>query len=239
MEIRMGKSITNNFISFAEVDTVKSEWLTAFFKECGYQSDYPIHLTYLKGDVVNAFAAPGGQIVVYEDMLQLTENSNELAGLLAHELAHVNQRHSMKNLARSLSSYLVLSVLTGDVGGISGVILENANNLNEMANSRSFEKEADEVGLEYMFDNNIDPKGMVSLFENLLGYSSEMTDSLSTFPNLDSLSIKPKEEYMAILSSHPTSKQRIDYLSEEINKEIFQVKVNAKRDSLWQLMKKN
>lgn len=239
VEITMGESIANNFIAMADVDTLKSEWLTAFFESCNYTSEYPVELTYLQGDVVNAFAAPGGQIVVYEDMLQLTENSNELAGLLAHELAHVNQRHSMKTLARSFSSYLVLSVLTGDVGGISGVILEQANSIKEMANSRSFEREADELGLGYMIDNQIDPNGMVQLFENLLAYSTDATDSLSFIPQLDSLSYLPKEDYLAILSSHPTSEQRITYLNEQLKSIQFVVGNNSKRDSLWQLLKTN
>ena len=241
IEINMGKSIANNFIALAEIDTLKSEWLNEFFETCNYASDYPIELTYLKGDVVNAFAAPGGQIVVYEDMLQLTENADELAGLLAHELAHVNQRHSMKNLAKSLSSYLILSVITGDVGGISGLILEQANNVKEMANSRTFEREADEKGLDYMKESRIDPNGMVQLFENLLAYSESPLDSLSisSFPALDSLQYLPKEEYLEILSSHPTSQQRITYLTERISSEQFTIEANTRRDSLWQLLKAN
>ena len=241
MEIKMGKSIANNFTSMAEIDTLKSEWLNDFFEECDYESDYPIELTYLKGDVVNAFAAPGGQIVVYEDMLQLTENPDELAGLLAHELAHVNQRHSMKSLAKSLSAYLILSVITGDVGGISGLILEQANNVKEMANSRTYEREADEKGLGYMVESHIDPNGMVQLFENLLAYSENPLDSLtlSTFPALDSLQYLPTEEYLEILSSHPTSQQRITYLTEIIIAEEFTIEINTRRDSLWQLLKEN
>jgi len=243
VEINMGKSIANNFISMAEVDTAKSEQLQAFFTACGYTSDYPVHLTYLTGDVVNAFAAPGGQIVVYEDMLQLTESSDELAGLLAHELAHVNQRHSMKNLAKSLSSYLVFSVLTGDVAGISGVILENANNISEMANSRAFEREADEVGLQYMMDNQVNPQGMVGLFEQLLGYSSEQKDSLlaETETILDSLPNVPKniDKYLEILSTHPTSEQRIEYLTALLQEKNYQVEESVARDSLWLLLKDN
>lgn len=241
IEINMGKSVANNFTSLAEIDTLKSEWLNDFFEECAYTSEYPIQLTYLKGDVVNAFAAPGGQIVVYEDMLQLTESPDELAGLLAHELAHVNQRHSMKSLAKSLSGYLVLSVITGDVGGISGLILEQANNIKEMANSRSYEREADEIGVDYMKERNIDPNGMVHLFENLLKYSENPSDSvsISTLPTLDSLQYVDKEEYLEILSSHPTSQQRIAYLTEKITSEHFTIEANTKRDSLWQLLKEN
>lgn len=230
VEIQIGETAMNQFLLFGDVDTAKTETLQAFFEECAYSSNYDISTTYINGNMVNAFAAPGGKIVVYDEIIALTECYDELAGLLAHELAHVNQRHSMKILARSVSGYLVFSALTGDVAGASGIFLEQANQIGELSHSRSFEKEADKVGLNYMQEAGIDGNGMVKLFEHFMAYYEE---------ELDSAGVTKVIGNIEFLSTHPSSQSRVKYLQEEVGRMEFKETQHQKLDSLWRELKDN
>ena len=229
MEIMLGKSVANNLINYSEVDEEKSNLLNQFFELCEFESDYPIQLTYLDSDVTNAMAAPGGQIIVYDGIVELTDNYEELAGLLAHELAHVNERHSLIALARASSSFLVLSAITGDVAGISGVLMEQAKQLHELANSRSAEKEADELGLYYLSKSQINPQGMVGLFDALKRASPKVFS--------DSTSVMREVENIDFFSTHPATEKRIDNLSDRIKEMNVDVVYRPRLDSLWLLMK--
>jgi len=203
VETKVGEVMYDKMASFISVDEAKSAKLLEFFEACGFESDYPIRIDYATNDMVNAFAIPGGQIVVFEGILNEMESWEELAALLGHELAHVNQRHSFQQMARSVSSYLLLSVLTGDVARASSVFLEQASQINEMANSRIHEKEADVVGLEYLKDNNIRPRAMKDLFKRLMDTSEVAEGELAST--------------MEFLSTHPLSSKRIEYIQEIID----------------------
>lgn len=227
VEKQIGESSFSQFTSFSDIDTAKSKLLNEFYQVCGYQSEYDVTLTCLDERMVNAFALPGGHIVVYDEIIEMTDCYTQLAALLAHELAHVNLRHSMKQLARSVSGYLVFSVLTGDIAGSSSVILEQAKNLNELSNSRKYENESDSEGLQYMMQSQIDPRGMVELFEKLLAYDSEL---------LDSITRSEKFEYLEFLSTHPTVNNRLDDLNEKIKNSAFTIEESYELDSLWHLL---
>ncbi len=205
VETKVGEVMYNNMSYIIDKDDAKSDLLLEFFDACGFQSDYNIRIDYSKNNMVNAFAVPGGQIVVFEGLIRQTECWDELAALMGHELAHVNERHSFKQLARSITGYLLLSVLTGDVAGVSSVILENASAINDMANSRKHEKEADMVGLEYLKQSKIRPQAMIDLFKRLMEESGEeeITEEIGS-----------SLEY---LSTHPLTTNRMDYIRDWID----------------------
>jgi len=201
VEINIGNSVINRLRPGIGSDhEAKSQKLQEFFDALDFAHEYPIEMHYIESDMVNAFAAPGGQIVVFEGLVERMESWEELAGLLAHELSHVEQRHSMKTLARSAASYGIISVLTGDVGGLSTIILENANQMNELSNSRDYEREADVVGLSLLRDAKINPSGMVDLFKRL---NTEMEIDVGNA--------------LELFSTHPLTKDRINYLNEIIS----------------------
>ena len=232
VEVKAGEVIYRNMSYMVDKDSVKSEMLLEFFDLCGFESDYPIRIDYSDSDIVNAFALPGGQIVIYKGLVDKTECWDELAALMAHELAHVNQRHSFKQLARSVSSYLILSVLTGDVAGASSVILENANTLNQMANSRIHEKEADITGLAYLKTSKIRPKAMMDLFERLM-MANTLPEEIEKYKD-------KAESNLEFLSSHPLTQHRIDYIEELIDgDDAFDYRaVNIERAQvLWEALK--
>lgn len=207
VEVKVGNAMVKNTISLFTVDTLQSEKLQSFYAACGFESEYPIRISYIADDMVNAFAAPGGQIMVFEGLIERTESWEELAALMGHELAHVNQRHSFQQLTRSVASYLLISVMTGDIGGASSILLEQANNVREMANSRNHEKEADIVGLVYLKEIGIRPSAMMDLFKRLME-ESELPDDL--LPD-------KMEKTLEFLSTHPLTKNRIKYIQEIID----------------------
>jgi Zn-dependent protease with chaperone function len=200
-EVFIGNKLSNNIFMTLDIDAEKSSQLMSFYHECNYKSKYPIQIYYSNSKVVNAFAIPGGKIVVFKGIIDEMESYEELAGLIGHELAHVEKRHSLIQIANQLSTYLLVSALTSDVSGISATILENSINFNHLKNSRDFEKEADLWALEQMKINKINQKGMSKLFERIMNENDNLGGSIV---NLE------------FLSSHPLTSKRINYINKSI-----------------------
>ncbi len=142
--------------------------------------------------IVNAFALPGGRIVLYRGILQLLETEDELLGLLAHELGHVHHRHGMRHVARKAVLGFVFATLFGEASGIAAVLIDNGAVLVELAYGRKEEEAADVFALQAMQRAGLDAHGLVSLFEKL--------DGIETI------------EIPEILSTHPTTSSRIESL---------------------------
>lgn len=117
--------------------------------------------------IVNAFAVPGGHIVVLRGLLEESRRPEELAGVLAHEMEHVLQRHSTKAIVQHVSTGLLLAALTGDVTGPMAYGLESARVLGQLRYSRGAEEEADREGMKLLIAAGLDPQGMVDFFEGL------------------------------------------------------------------------
>lgn len=180
----LGEYVYEQLSENMEIDSFETVLVNEYAQKINFNTSYPIKIHVVKGDMVNAFALPGGHVIVYEGILKKMQHKEELAALLAHEVSHVNHRHSMKSIAKTLSSYLFLSIITSDVNGMTDVIVSNADMFNSLTYSRSLEKEADTEGLKILYDNKIDQRGFVYLFETLekedeMGMSIEL---LSTHP---------------------------------------------------------
>lgn len=145
-----------------------------------------------KDDTVNAFALPGGIIVVNSALLLNTDSAEELAGVLAHEVQHVEGRHSLKSMLNSLGFATVLLVVLGDVSASTAVIVHQIGNLYF---SRDVEEEADEQGFHALVNAGITPAGMISFFQKLQEESGEA-----------------KGGSLAWLSTHPETLERIEKL---------------------------
>lgn len=119
----------------------------------------------------NAFALPGGHVIVTTGMLELTEKPEELLGVLSHELAHVTKRHGLHQLISSAGPLLVFRVFLGGGGSGVGAAFGQASELLVMSSfSKEHEAEADEVGWRSMAAANIDPRGMTRMFLKLKSY---------------------------------------------------------------------
>lgn len=199
------------------VDAKKTKVLNLFAKELKLRNTKKLNFTVIDSDIMNAFALPDGSIVVYTGIIDSMKNYEELAGLIGHEVAHINHRHSMKMLCRNLSGYLFISTVLGDANGVMAILGENVNTLQSLSFSREFEHEADVEGFKIVTSNGINPKGMVVLFNRL------QKESHIVMPEF--------------LSSHPVTADRIRYIDKMIKTEYFQSRENAKLQGLFQQMK--
>lgn len=115
-------------------------------------------------DSVNAFAMPGGVIVVHTGLLRQAASPGELAGVLAHEVQHVEQRHSLRQLIASLGWGALVGVTIGDISAVAAMLAHQAG---AMYFSRDMEEQADRLGLQALQRARIAPDGMLSFFDKL------------------------------------------------------------------------
>lgn len=199
-------SFTKDFIEYEIIDTIKSNIVQEFADSLQLSNTKPLHFYVIESDMVNAFALPDGTIIIFSGIIDKMEDYSELAGLIAHETAHINNRHSIKMLCRNLSGYIFISAVLSDVNGIMAIIGDNIHNLQYLSYSRKFENEADTEGLSILISNNINPQGMTNLFKRL--------QSNSEF------------EIPEIISTHPHTNDRIEYISDIISNISFSIKEN-------------
>lgn len=126
-------------------------------------------LLFRKADQIgpNAFALPGGTVVVTDALVEDFGNPDIIAGILGHELAHVSERHSLHQLYRSLSIYVLVALVAGDVGPILEDVLLEGSALASLAYSREHEAAADIIGVKTAYAAGYDPAALADFFEAL------------------------------------------------------------------------
>lgn len=151
-------------------------------------SPYRVTLSVVDSPAMNAFAAPGGQVVVLRGLLERATSPEQLAGVLAHELQHVYQRHSTRALLEQTAGMLLLTALSGDLSGGLAWGLQGAQTMGSLHYSRTHEEEADIEGLRMMQAAHLDSAPMIAFYETLQkaeqGHAGP-PDFLSTHPNMD------------------------------------------------------
>ncbi len=160
-------------------------------------SPYTFHVEVVESGVVNAFALPGGYLVVYSGLLKKAESAEEVAGVLAHEVNHVLKRHGMERIVKTIGLAAVVTILTGNQQGLAGIIQELGIELATLKFGREQETEADVEGLRLLHRARIPGDGMVAFFERLAKQDGQQID---------------------ILSSHPVSEGRAERLKAEIGR---------------------
>jgi Zn-dependent protease with chaperone function len=174
-------------------------------------------ITVLNSPVQNAFALPGGKIIIFSGLLLQADGPDEVAGILAHEIIHVENRHSMKQIVRNLGLVTLLNVFLGNIEGAAGVIISAGSELLTLGYSRSMEKEADTEGFKLLDRSGIDGLGMIRFFEKL---------------SKDEKTPGPLE----LLSTHPMSEKRAVFLSQL--KEKYKADKFVPFDINWNRVKK-
>ena len=149
-------------------------------------SPYRITLSVVDNPAVNAFAAPGGQVVILRGLLEQTSSPEQLAGVLAHELQHVYQRHTTRAIIEQGAGTLLLSAISGDVSGGLAWGLEGARTMGALHYSRAHEAEADSEGLRMMQRAHLDPAAMIAF------YGAMQKDEQNHARPLDFLSTHPE-----------------------------------------------
>lgn len=158
--------------------------------------DYDFKFYVVKDDEVNAFALPGGHVIINTGLIEKSASHEEVAGVIAHELQHVYQRHGLEKIVNRLGISFTLMMLLGDIGSVVDAV---GGELISLKFSRDEESEADRLGLELMYKAGVEPKGMVDFFKKL----NDINKDMSNLPE--------------IISTHPSTKQRIKDLEEMVN----------------------
>lgn len=153
-------------------------------------SHYEFKVFVINSPIFNAFALPGGNIIVFSGLLEKMESPESLAAVLAHEMQHIKKRHVTKRVIEDSSTGVMLSAVSGDVTGSMLYGMKIARTLATLSYSRQDEEEADAEGIKMMIAANLDPEAMVSFFQT----------------------IKEKNVRLKIpqyISTHPDTEQRI------------------------------
>ncbi len=174
-EVRMGREAAAEVDRQAKFidDPIITEYVNRVGQNIVLHSDakVPFTIKVIDSDEVNAFALPGGFFYVNKGLLLAADNEAELAGVMAHEIAHVAARHAVENQAKaSLLEYAALGASIF-LGGIPGLIYQNTAGIGLlgifMKFSRGAEEEADKLGVQYMYAAGYDPGAMATMFEKL------------------------------------------------------------------------
>ena len=174
-EVRLGREAAaevDRQAKFIE-DPVITEYVNRVGQNIVLHSDakVPFTIKVIDSDEVNAFALPGGFFYVNKGLLLAADNEAELAGVMAHEIAHVAARHAVENQTKAnLLEYAALGASIF-LGGIPGMIYQNTAGIGLlglfMKFSRGAEEEADKLGVQYMYAAGYDPGAMATMFEKL------------------------------------------------------------------------
>jgi len=165
-------------------DKAIQEYVNTVAQRIAQKSDLkiPLHVSVLQSREINAFALPGGYLFIQRGLLEAADDESELAGVIAHEMAHDAARHANKLMKRATiasifyqAAQVAALILTGGVAGIGtyyalqygfyglGLVL----NLNLLGVSRDFELEADQFGVQYAWNAGYDPSGFIRFFDKI------------------------------------------------------------------------
>ena len=180
-------------------DPVITEYVNRVGQNVVLHSDakIPFTIKVIDSDEVNAFALPGGFFYVNKGLILAADNEAEVAGVMAHEIAHVNARHVMENIAKANLWQGAAMVGSIFLGGIPGLVYQNTAGLGLAALfskfTRDAEREADTLGVQYLYAAGYDPSAMGTMFEKLAAKN------------------KKKPGFLAkTFSSHPQSVDRLE-----------------------------
>ena len=249
-EIALGKQLAQEVERQAKIidDPVIAEYVNRVGQNLVRNSDakVPFTIKVLDSEEVNAFALPGGFFFVNSGLILKADNESELAGVMAHEIAHVAARHGTRQATRgTIINYASIPLIF--MGGWTGYAIRQgaglAIPLGFLTFSRGFEAEADMLGLEYMYKAGYDPTSFVDFFEKIQTLEKKKPGTLSkvfsTHPMTDdriksaqkniSEILKAKPEYVLNTSEFNDVKNRLAMLH---NRRRIDTKEDSSRPTL-------
>jgi beta-barrel assembly-enhancing protease len=206
-EIRMGKEFAQMIEQSAKMvqDPVVNEYVNRIGQNLVRNSDskVPFTIKVIDSDEINAFALPGGFFYVNSGLILAADEEAELAGVMAHEIAHVAARHGTRQMTRGQwANFATIPLIF--VGGGLGYGLRSAASLAlplTFSNfSRGFEAEADFLGMQYLYATGYDPRASISFFEKIQAKEKKKPGTLAK-----------------AFSTHPQTPDRISELQKEMD----------------------
>jgi len=195
---------------------------------------YPLKFHIVENATLNAFAMPGGNVVVHSGLLMAADSPEEIAGVLGHEIAHVTQRHSIRSIISSAGLFLVVQTMLGDVTSVVAVLANNSAFLLNRKFSRDFERESDNKGWDYLLAANIKPEGMITFFQKMQAEEKRRREKVA-----EATPIEVGPGTLEVLSTHPATEERLknlqakwDKLGKPTGYRTFDLNYAAFKDSL-------
>ncbi len=187
-------------------DPIITEYVNRVGQNVVLHSDakIPFTIKVIDSDEVNAFALPGGYFFVNKGLILAADNEAELAGVMAHEIAHVAARHAMENQGKgTLINYGALAgIIFG--GPIISTVLQNGGGilggLAFLKFSRGAEEEADKLGVQYLYAAGYDPTAMSTMFEKLSSKSKKKPGTLSKLFSTHPQSVDRRDSSLALVA---------------------------------------
>jgi predicted Zn-dependent protease len=209
-EIALGKQLAQEVERQAKIidDPIIAEYVNRVGQNLVRNSDakVPFTIKVLDSEEVNAFALPGGFFFVNSGLVLKAESEAELAGVMAHEIAHVAARHGTRQATRGeLINFASIPLIF--MGGWTGYAIRQGAGLaipmGFLTFTRGFEREADFLGLQYLYKSGYDPTSFVDFFEKIQSLEKRKPGSISK-----------------VFSTHPMTDDRIKAAQDEIQKNL-------------------
>ena len=213
-EIALGKQLAQEVEREAKIidDPIIAEYVSRVGQNLVRNSDakVPFTIKVLDTEEVNAFALPGGFFFVNSGLILKADSESELAGVMAHEIAHVAARHGTRQATRG-EIINIASIPLIFMGGWTGYAIRQGAGLaipmGFLTFSRGFEREADYLGLQYLYKTGYDPTSFVDFFEKIQSLEKKkpgtMSKVFSTHPMTDDRIKAAQDEIQKILVSKP------------------------------------
>ncbi len=169
----------NNVAAYQYIYSMRDQILNS--TDLQFKNDFIWRIRIIRDDnTLNAFCTPGGYIYVYTGLIKYLDSASNLAGVLAHEIAHADKRHSTDALTRQYGISVLLQIV---LGNNQGTLTQIANNLLSLAYSRNAETQADEFSVRYLCSSSFNADGAAGFFQKLIDSGNNCaTAFFSTHP---------------------------------------------------------
>jgi predicted Zn-dependent protease len=221
-EVALGRQVSAEIDRQAKLidDPVITEYINRVGQNIVNHSDakIPFTIKVIDTDEVNAFALPGGFFYVNKGLILAADNEAEVAGVMAHEIAHVAARHYVETQAKGTLAQIGMIAGSIFLGGIPGMILQNTAGLGLAAGfskfSRDAESEADKLGVQYLYAAGYDPGAMSTMFEKLASQNKKKPGFFAKTFASHPQSVDRLEASKALVSRFPEHEEYILNTSE-------------------------
>ena len=213
-ERELGRRFAEHYWGKKEIvsDSLVVEYVDQIGQNIGFYSDWdgPLVIKVIRDEVINAAALPGGYFVVNTGLIQSAGSEAELAGVMGHEIAHIAGRHGTRKLSRHIQTQIAVNAVIGGLGSklrmsrwkafLAGRAIGMGLTMAGLKFSRTFERKADALGVQYLYAAGYDPQGMVDFFERLAAREKSRLPQVS-----------------ALFRTHPMSAKRVKLVQKRID----------------------